>query len=104
MINEKKLIEEIDNCVLGLTNIQIMQIADIIESQPKVVEWIPCSERLPKENGNYFVTSNKMRKVYMCKFLKYADNGKVIDKWLLVGRTKITPIAWMELPEAYKGE
>lgn len=42
-IDEKKLIEDIDNCVVGLTNIQIMQIADIIESQQKVGEWIPCS-------------------------------------------------------------
>ena len=49
-IDEKKLIEDIDNCVVGLTNIQMMQIADIIETQPKVNEWITCSKELPRDD------------------------------------------------------
>lgn len=40
---KQTLIEDIDNNVAGLTNIQIMQIADIINSQPPADQWIPCS-------------------------------------------------------------
>ena len=28
----------------------------LIDNQPTVNEWIPCSERLPEENGHYLAT------------------------------------------------
>ena len=55
MIDEKKLLEKIDNNVPDLTSDQIYKIAEVIVKQPKVNEWIPCSERLPKCNGCYLV-------------------------------------------------
>lgn len=115
MIDEKKLIEDIDNCVAGLTNIQIMQIADIIESQPKVGEWIPCSERLPSETEawcfneqegihepNEFIVQVKGAKLPTVAIFDgesfksaYADDGyEFIDEI----------IAWQPLPEPYKEE
>ena len=48
MIDEKKLLEKIDNNVPDLTSDQIYKIAEVIVKQPKVNEWIPCSERLPE--------------------------------------------------------
>jgi len=89
---KQKLIEDIDNNVAGLTNIQIMQIADIIISQPPADQWIPCSERLPmlkqhiigtfEHNGRRAVTDA----VYSPQIMK--------DPWNL--------IAWMPA-EPYKG-
>lgn len=62
MIDEKKLIEDIINTPSKVmneipyeptmfTNIQNREneILDIIDRQPKVGQWIPCSERLPDE-------------------------------------------------------
>lgn len=48
MIDEMKLIEEMDNNVPNLTNEQINKIVEIIDKQPKVGKWIPVSERLPE--------------------------------------------------------
>ena len=63
--------------------------------------WIPCSERLPKENGEYIVSLEDS--VYpWAKFF----NGK----WFMLSVNAIARefgeyevIAWMPLPEPYKG-
>ena len=69
----------------------------------KKEEWIPCSERLPENNGVYLVTiifdidetesGRDVTKAYFCsqsKKWKYFSNDDVI--------------AWMPLPEPYKAE
>ncbi len=57
--------------------------------------WIPCSERLPEENGNYLVTAiwNGKREVDM-------DYFQFLCQW---DDYKDTVIAWMPLPEPYEG-
>ena len=65
--------------------------------------WIPCSERLPSEEGKYLATG-KHGAVYMAEFVKGAINGKPVNAWYRVGSTKTGVIAWMTLPQAYKGE
>lgn len=97
MINRQKLIEAIDDNVAGLTNMQIMQIADIIESQPPAEQWIPCSERLPEESGEYITTviwGNKPTRT----------TGAYDAKRKEWSRYSYNPIAWMEWPEPYKGD
>ena len=95
MINRQKLIEEIDDKVAGLTNMQIMQIADIIESQPPADQWIPCSEP-PKATDNYLVTSKG------CTWVAYWFNQ---TWWGIEKRCRWTDVeAWMPLPEPFKGE
>lgn len=127
MIDEKRLIEEIDGKVAGLTNIQMMQIADIIASQQKVGEcdrdckdcwktkfvnnakpkehadgWIPCSERFPCI-GRKVLLQTKNRQMTVAFLDKksswYSDSG---DGWCT--DIDVEPIAWMPLPSAYKGE
>ena len=64
-------------------------------------EWIPCSERLPKENGEYIVSLEDS--IYpWAKFF----NGK----WFMLSINAIARefgeyevIAWMPLPKPYKG-
>lgn len=63
-----------------------------IEKLPSVQSrWVPCKERLPEENGGYLVTG-KRGVVYSTRF----ENGR----WY--GGTK--PIAWMSLPEPWRGQ
>ena len=65
--------------------------------------WIPCSERLPEEQGQYLVTfplCNGDPWVYVLSFCK----GKFYetdDEWGDVEYDDVT--AWMPLPEPWKG-
>lgn len=83
----------------GLIRRMAMHIADL---QKKVdrqaarlkrhnIGWIPCSERLPEEEG-YYITSTCYNEVY-CDYWK----GDSFDRTEMI-------IAWMPLPEPYEGE
>ena len=54
-------------------------------------QWIPCSERLPDQNGKYLVVG-RQKAINILKF----DGGRWYGKWGVV--------AWMPLPEPHKGE
>lgn len=68
-------------------------LVDIVKQLPSVQpeRWIPCSERLPEKDG-YYLTTTMYYQVYRDYW-----NG---DNW---DRTEMI-IAWMPLPEPYKGE
>ena len=71
----------------------------VVKQLPPVtpkVEWIPVTERLPEEEGYYFVTffSDEWHSVGVCGFHKY-DEGKMM--WDIDNI-----IAWQPLPESYK--
>ena len=65
------------------------QIKDLPSAQPEQ-RWIPCGERLPEERG-FYLTTTKDKAVY-CDYWN-EDN---------FDRTEMV-IAWMPLPEAYRG-
>ena len=58
--------------------------------------WIPCSERLPEEEGMYLITSNLFGSLEV-QYVFYSEN---VQMFVCNG----TPVAWMPLPEPYKGE
>lgn len=62
--------------------------------------WIPCSERLPEENGNYLVTVEANDGTASIKFQMVDHYG---PKWLHEGKREKV-IAWMPLPEPYNAE
>ena len=70
-----------------------MEVLQVIKKQPTVTqpepEWIPVSERLPKENS-FYLTSTMFGEVYLNKW-----NG---INW---ERTEEV-LAWMPLPNPYK--
>ena len=74
---------------------------DAIKALPtaeKKGEWIPVSERLPEEDGSYLVCGAKGG-------IYHANRRGVW--WTQVGcGGKLVPtvVAWMPLPEPYKGE
>lgn len=79
-------------------------IRNTVEELKAEHRWIPVTERLPEENGIYIVT------------YKIPHEGKDYETFGVgvkhfIGRLKMwsmndlsTPIAWMPLPEPYKGE
>lgn len=77
-------------------------VKQLIDAQPEQ-RWIPVSERLPDEKGEYLVT------YHPCYWDDVEDEIKVgIDSFR--GKTAWAKkkyqrvIAWMPLPEPYKGE
>lgn len=61
-------------------------------------EWIPCSDRLPEKQGQYYVSGGD--KVWICDFLIFSNfkGGWCND----VSNPVVT--AWMPLPEPYEKE
>lgn len=101
MIDEKKLIDKIANDFpLETLNkndeMLICDIIDIIENQPKVGEWISVKDRLPENEGMYLITSKVLDRTEV----QYAFYQKNIGMFICNGKA----IAWMPLPEPYKGD
>lgn len=79
------------------------EIIDIIESLPPAQQWIPVEERLPEPGKRVIVTYERT----------YSDTGRtrrlVVDM-IYSARTGwndtpyIKTVAWMPLPDPYKGE
>lgn len=74
----------------------------IIENEKPLVEWIPCSERLPKPNE--LVVASLKTGVQLCEYL--ADGSS--DSWLSLTDNRFVfnrlIKAWMPLPEPYMKE
>lgn len=73
-------------------------------SLPSAQQWIPCSERLPEQDGEYLVT------VYCTKNAIWVDNFeyfKTSDGWVASSDAidwngYVT--AWMPLPQPWEGD
>lgn len=95
MIDETKLIDELKQSGMIADNEYGNAMLDMINGQPKIGGWIPCSERLPEENQNVIAcfahgTVTELR-FYDKKFHGIYDyDEKVI-------------VAWQPLSEAYHG-
>ena len=82
-------------------------------------QWIPCSERLPEENGDYLVTIKL--NIYVsniCSVIGYANDLYKVDEYDFHDKKGVSGwffydseygfgeetnvIAWMPLPEPYK--
>ena len=74
-----------------------------IDEQPTITpepHWIPCSERLPKDEGFYLVTLGyKHGAETNIRFFKIENGEGYWSKW---GNENIT--AWMPKPAPWKGE
>lgn len=131
MIDEKKLIEERPewlnpNCVGEEEynkgwNACNKYWCNNIKSQPKVGEWIPCSERLPEEHDTMFAKFKGTDKWSDYMFAKKSDKVNVtvefddgsrmtqtlytVDgKWKRETNIECKVIAWQPLPPVFKGE
>lgn len=133
MIDEKKLIEELrkkakeydedcgywnkrGECANGLICAGkctgIVRAIKMIEQQPKVGEWIPCSEKLPElhrqdldSEGEYIMISNSVIVTdgEDISVSQYEIDDADDKGWLNNGRLEdVDVIAWMPLPEPYR--
>lgn len=112
MIDEKKLIEELEKWKEQsvedehdqIWNNAINQCIIEVKRQPKVTEWIPVEERLPKVDEKVLVTYlGYFDKKPMCDSAAYRDE---FGDWLWVEddeHVKVKITAWMPLPEPCKG-
>ena len=89
-----------------------------IDAQPKVGEWIPCSERLPGEEAEQYIRDvyNGKGSLYPCLVTYQIPNHKRIcigefyydiDEKCFInheGREETYCLAWQPLPEPWEGE
>lgn len=112
-IDEKKLIKSLEddmdslfprvfgkvhpNDAFGL----YLELKAMIDNQPKISlenktsDWIPVTERLPEEEGVYLATFKNMFNQFV-ETVWFDSDGFFV-------KSKATVVAWMPLPEAYKG-
>ncbi len=101
MIDEKKLIENLIPLLNEHGDMYFAgRIIGMIDSQPKIGKWIPCSERLPKKGGVYICTQ------YVHNLSNGEITGRTVEavgfyggKWARAKHLKV--IAWQPLPEPY---
>ncbi len=82
----KEMFEVTENAIRGCI--------DIVNLIPTVNQWIPCSERLPEEDGRYLCVFQGMS-VETCWFERghFRIYGEIKDKLIT---------AWMPLPKPYE--
>lgn len=112
MIDEKKLIAEIREKIYPekfgerCNSLDVIYaILQLIDEQPKVNEWIPCSERLPEvsedtDDEDCPEFNVMIEGASIATTLKYSPDGAWFDDLGQVYEV----IVWMPLPETWEGE
>ena len=78
---------------LGLRYTDVIDtLTELPSAEKKVSQWIPCSERLPEDNGVYIVTTS----IGQCQIHVFNKDGNSREYWTRCNK------AWMPMPEAYE--
>lgn len=127
MIDEKKLKKELREKIYPekfgerCNSLDVIYaILQVIDEQPKVNEWIPCSERLPDEEARQYILNNLdgIGYLYPCLLTYRSPNTEKvhvvrfyydIDMQCFVNHggkmcEKARCIAWKSLPEPWEEE
>ena len=97
---------------IEMTYADLMNIVSLIQFDPRKIDafpkWIPCNERLPESYGKYIVTSGNSVSVVV-HMLCYGEAMSDNPCWFFYDSeygyvTVDDVIAWMPLPEPYKGK
>ena len=108
-IEQEKMIVESLSSLYPMQKFEEDAIEAVLDALPR---WIPCSERLPKKHGAYIVCYSDFRHdIYYGRVIAVAwfDSGDTWLKYRYADNARTFPpklhyvIAWMPLPEPYKG-
>lgn len=98
-IEQEKMIVESLSSIYPMQKFEEDAIETVLDALPR---WIPCSERLPKEECQCLVTVAGVKKMYV-SFCEYDPTFGFYphdaDKYI----STAFATAWMPLPEPYKG-
>lgn len=106
MIDEKRLIERLERWKqsgIEAHEKKAFELAiDLIKIQPKVDEWIPCSERLPKEPSQNPKLDDRPMELYLVDIGEdYPFRAFWNGKYFHDGCSRLDVLAWQPLPEPY---
>lgn len=133
MINENKLIQDIHNYFIERIDKSGLEFIDndlltlnkdictIVKNQPKVDNWIPCSDRFPEKRDWYLAVFKEpdtgfIGLPYIADYLMGNHTAYTTkDGWIIKDCTdrhdceslyhkNLECVAWQPLPEPYKGE
>lgn len=122
MIDEKKLIDELKRMINsdeteGYSPAAVIHsVCEKIREQPKAGEWIPVTEKVPEEHDSIFAKFKGTSCWTSAMFEKRSntviatlelDDGtrKVVSTRTFDGKWGLKKVmAWMPLPEPYKGD
>lgn len=122
LIDAYKLIDDLKESGMIADNEYGNAMIDIINSQPKIGEWIPCSERMPEEHETMFAKLKGTDKWHDAMFEGMSDDVNVTvefddgsrktmtlhtcdGEWKTDLRiVKFKVIAWQPLPEPCRGD
>lgn len=126
LISRKALIESIEKRIphmipniYGMHDVTAEGIVEFIKNQPSAQQWIPVEERLPEEDGEYLCQIDVHGRAVM-EVIGFSNNLYKVDEYDFfdckgkkgfygydseMGYYETSGvIAWMPLPEDYKGE
>ena len=102
---DKKIYEAVLECGINVSKEELVKALNYDRDQyvkgyedgkADAMQWIPCSERLPEEKGDYLVTSKGS--IWVANWFNYTW-------WGIEKHCRWTDVeAWMPLPEPYKEE
>lgn len=108
MISRSALIKNIREISTSLLNEwDTAGVMSVVYKQPTVGaipvdRWVPCSERLPEEDGEYLTWIRYDGHEFMS--IEDFECSGLLAQWNFEGRNDDEVIAWMPLPDPYKGE
>lgn len=110
-IGRQSAIEEIARWIGYLDEDMIFRIQTGLKKLPSVQRWIPVSERLPELNNvykkdvlPYYLVQNEYGDMMVATFIKSNGEARVWQQIYQYGEIMDEIVAWMPLPEPWKGE
>ena len=86
---------------LGAEHVLVHSLRRIVEEFPSVNQWIPCKERMPEQGERVIVCLNDWHTGEQEIDVTYRRD---CNMWHGHGRYADSCVAWMPLPEPWKGE
>ncbi len=107
----KEILLENKDSEIKIARSFLEDIVEYFENQPKIGEWIPCSERLPEEGQRVLATHEGGLEPNRQVIEHYFHDGQFLNNWHMDADFKSPTfgqrymgdvIAWQPLPEPHK--